>query len=100
MKCSTTSIVSLAISDHGDRCIKCLAPKVSDKNADNNLNAIETGGNMKLRSDKKFFRQTSFIVLSVSALIVVATCAYYGFNISGIGGGAFGAFVGLTISGC
>jgi hypothetical protein len=55
---------------------------------------------MKLRSDKKFFRETSFIVLSVSALIVVAACAYYGFNISGIGGATFGAFVGLTISGC
>jgi len=69
------------------------------KNADNNLNAIENGENMKLRSDKKFFRNTSF-VLCVSALIVVATCAYYGFSISGIGGAAFGAFVGLTISGC
>lgn len=94
-------MVSLAISDHGDRCIECFAPKVSDKNADNNLNAIENGGgNMKLRSDKKFFRETSFIVISVSALIVVAACAYYGFNISGIGGAAFGAFVGLAISGC
>jgi len=69
-------------------------------NADNKLNAIEKGGHMKLRSDKKFFKETSFIVLSVSALIVVATCAYSGFKISGIGGAAFGAFVGLTICAC
>jgi len=55
---------------------------------------------MKLRSDKKFFKQPSFIVLSISGLIVVATCAYSGFNISGIGGAAFGVFFGLTICGC
>jgi hypothetical protein len=55
---------------------------------------------MKLRSDEKFFKQTPFIVLSISGLIVVATCAYSGFEISGIGGAAFGAFVGLTICVC
>jgi hypothetical protein len=55
---------------------------------------------MKLRSDKKFFNQTPFIVLSVCGLIVVAACAYSGFKINGIGGAAFGAFVGLTICGC
>jgi hypothetical protein len=55
---------------------------------------------MKLRSDKKFFKETSFIVLSVSALIVVAACAYYGFKISGVGGATCGAFVGLTICQC
>jgi hypothetical protein len=58
------------------------------------------GGHMKLRSDKKFFKDTPFIVLSVSTLIVVVTCTYYGFQISGIGGAACGAFVGLTICGC
>jgi hypothetical protein len=58
------------------------------------------GGYMKLRSDKKFFRQTPFIVLSVCGLILVAVCAYSGFKINGIGGAAFGAFVGLTIWGC
>jgi hypothetical protein len=55
---------------------------------------------MKLRSDKKFFRKTPFIVLSISGLMVIISCAYYGFKISGIGGAAFGAFVGLTICGC
>jgi len=50
--------------------------------------------------DKKFYQKTSFIVLAVSAFFVVATCAYSGFNLSGISGAAFGAFVGLTISGC
>ena len=55
---------------------------------------------MKLRSDKKFFKETSFILLSITALILIVTCAYYGFKISGIGGAAFGAFVGLTISSC
>jgi hypothetical protein len=50
--------------------------------------------------DKKFYQKTSFIVLAVSAFFVVATCAYSGFNISGFSGAAFGAFVGLTISGC
>ena len=51
-------------------------------------------------SDKKFYKKTSFIVLSVLAFFVVATCAYGGFTIGGISGAAFGAFVGLTISGC
>jgi hypothetical protein len=55
---------------------------------------------MKLMSDKKFFKKAPFIVLSISGLIVVAICANYGFNISGIGGAALGAFVGLTICGC
>jgi hypothetical protein len=69
-------------------------------NADNKPNAIKKGGHMDSISDKKFYKQTSFIVLIVSAFFVVATCAYSGFNISGISGAAFGAFVGLTISGC
>jgi hypothetical protein len=55
---------------------------------------------MKSRSDKKFYQKTSFIVLSLSGLIVVVACAYSGFKVSGIAGAAFGAFVGLTISGC
>jgi hypothetical protein len=55
---------------------------------------------MKLRLDKSFFKDTPFIVLSVSTLIVVVTCTHYGFQISGIGGAACGAFVGLTICGC
>jgi hypothetical protein len=55
---------------------------------------------MDSRSNKKFYKQTSFIVLAVSAFFVVAACAYSGFNISGFSGAAFGAFVGLTISGC
>ena len=55
---------------------------------------------MKLRSDKKFFRKTPFVVLSISGLIVVVTCAYYGFKISGTGGALFGAFFGLTVCGC
>jgi len=55
---------------------------------------------MELRSDKKFFKHTQFVVLSISGLIVVAACAYSGFNISGIGGAAFGVFFGLTICGC
>jgi hypothetical protein len=55
---------------------------------------------MKLKSDKKLFKETSFIVLSISATIVVLTCAFNGYLISGLGGAAFGAFVGLTISGC
>jgi len=68
--------------------------------ADNKPNAIKNGGRMNSISDKKFYKKTSFIVLSVSAFFVVAACAYGGFNISGISGAAFGAFVGLTISGC
>jgi len=55
---------------------------------------------MKFWPDKKFFKDTPFIVLAVSTLIVVVTCTYYGFQISGIGGAAFGAFFGMTISGC
>ncbi len=55
---------------------------------------------MKLMSDKKFFKKAPLIVLSISGLIVVAICANYGFNISGIGGAVLGAFVGLTICGC
>jgi|GEM_PF-6888274 len=55
---------------------------------------------MKSRSDKKFYQKTSFVVLSLSALILVAACAYSGFKVSGIAGAAIGAFVGLTISGC
>jgi hypothetical protein len=69
-------------------------------NADNNPDAFYKGGHMKLRLDKKFFKDTPFIVLSVSTLIVVVTCTYYGFQIGGIGGAACGAFVGLTICGC
>jgi len=69
-------------------------------NADKKHNAIGYGGHMKSRSEKKFYQKTSFTVLSLSALIVVAACAYSGFNVSGIGGAAFGVFVGLTISGC
>lgn len=42
-------MVSLAISDHGDRCIECFASKVSDKNADNNLNAIQNGGEYEIK---------------------------------------------------
>ena len=57
---------------------------------------------MQLRSDKKFFRRrsTSFIFLSFSGLIVIITCAYYGFKVSGTGGALFGVFFGLTICGC
>lgn len=55
---------------------------------------------MDSKPDKKFYQNTSFIILSAAAFLVVATCAYSGFNISGIGGAAFGAAVGLTISGC
>jgi hypothetical protein len=55
---------------------------------------------MKLRSDKKFFRKTPFMVWSISGLVVITTCAYCGFKISGIGGAAIGAFVGLTICAC
>ena len=55
---------------------------------------------MKLRSDKKFFRKTPFMVLSTSGLVVIISCAYCGFKISGIGGAAFGAFIGLTICAC
>ena len=55
---------------------------------------------MKLRSDKKFFKRSPFIILFVSGLIVVAACAYSGFKISGIGGAAFGALLGLTICLC
>ena len=58
------------------------------------------GGGMDSKSNKKFYKQTSFIVLTVAAFFVVAVCAYSGFNISGFSGAAFGVFVGLTISGC
>ena len=55
---------------------------------------------MELRSDKKFFKRTPIIVLAATGLIVVVSCAYYGFKINGIGGGVFGAFIGLTICLC
>ena len=55
---------------------------------------------MKLRSDRKFYKKTPFIALSISGLMVIISCAYYGFKISGLGGAVFGAFVGLTICGC
>jgi hypothetical protein len=58
------------------------------------------GGHMETSSNKKFFKRTPFIVLFVSGLVVVASCAYYGFKLSGLGGGAFGAFIGLTICLC
>jgi hypothetical protein len=32
--------------------------------------------------------------------LVVATFAYFGFRVSGIGGATFGAFVGMTICLC
>lgn len=70
------------------------------KYTDNKPDAFDIGGYMKLRSDKKFFKKTPFIILSISGLIVVAACAHYGFKISGIGGAVVGAFVGLTICGC
>jgi len=65
-----------------------------------NLMLFNNGGHMKLRSGKKFFKDTPFIILSVSSLVVVVTCAFYGFKISGIGGAVFGALVGMTICGC
>ena len=57
---------------------------------------------MQLRSDKKFFRRrsASFLFLSFSGLILIVTCAYYGFKISGTGGALFGAIFGLTICVC
>jgi len=76
------------------------ALKYGSRSADNKPDAFENRGHMKLRSDKKFFKHTQFVVLSISGLIVVAACAYSGFNISGIGGAAFGVFFGLTICGC
>ena len=58
------------------------------------------GRHMELRSEEKYFKRTPFVVLAVSGLIVVASCAYYGFKISGVGGGVFGAVIGLTICTC
>jgi hypothetical protein len=55
---------------------------------------------MESRSGKKFFKQTPFIVNAVTGLIMVATCAYYGFKINGLSGGAIGAIIGLTICLC
>jgi len=55
---------------------------------------------MKLKSEKKSFCSVPFIVLSLSGLVMVAACAYYGFKISGTGGALFGTFIGLTIYGC
>ena len=58
------------------------------------------GAHMELRSDEKSFKQTPFVVLAVSGLILVASCAYYGFKVSGIVGGVVGAIIGLTICLC
>jgi len=55
---------------------------------------------MRLKSEKKSFWSVPFIVLSLSGLVMIAGCAYYGFKISGAGGALFGAFIGLTIYGC
>ncbi|MDJ0816836.1 MAG: hypothetical protein QNJ58_11565 [Desulfobacterales bacterium] len=55
---------------------------------------------MELRSDKKFFKQTPLLILSLSSILVIGTCAYFGFRISGIGGAAFGAFMGTIICLC
>ena len=55
---------------------------------------------MELRSDKKFFKKTPLLILSLSSLLVVTTFAYYGFRVSGIAGAAFGAFMGITICLC
>jgi hypothetical protein len=57
-------------------------------------------GNMKLKSEKKSYFSVSFVVLSLSGLVMVLGCAYYGFKISGTGGALFGALIGLTIYGC
>ena len=85
MKCPPTSLVSLDIFP---------ALKYGANLADNIPDGTNKGGHMNSIPDKKFYKQTSFIVLTVSAFLVVATCAYSGFNISGISGAAFGAFVG------
>jgi hypothetical protein len=69
--------------------------------ADNNPDTSNLpGGLMELRSDKKFFKQTPLLILSLSSLLVIGTCAYYGFRISGFGGATFGAFLGMTICLC
>lgn len=62
-----------------------------------NLIRIGNGGHMELRSDKKFFKRTSNLILIISSVIVIATCAYYGFKISGISGAGVGASIGLVI---
>jgi hypothetical protein len=55
---------------------------------------------METRTDRKFFKRAPLIVLAGSGLVVVVSCAYYGFKINGIGGGVFGALIGLTICLC
>ena len=64
------------------------------------MGRIRCGGDMKLKSEKKSYFSAPFIVLSLSGLVMVVGCAYYGFKISGTGGALFGAFIGLTIYGC
>ena len=61
---------------------------------------IIAGVAMRLKSEKKSLFSVPFIVLSVSGLVMVVACAYFGFKISGTGGALFGAFIGLTIYGC
>ena len=55
---------------------------------------------MRSTLDKKRSKRTPFVILSVSGVIVVATCVFSGYQISGIGGALCGVFVGLTIYGC
>ena len=55
---------------------------------------------MKLKSENKSYFSASFVVLSLSGLVMVVACAYYGFKVSGTGGALFGAFIGVTIYGC
>jgi hypothetical protein len=55
---------------------------------------------MRLKSEKKSYCSVPFVVLSLSGLVMVLGCAYYGFKISGTGGALFGALIGLTIYGC
>jgi len=58
------------------------------------------GGYMSKKRDPQKIKKMPLIVMSIGAFIVVATCAYYGYNIGGLGGAAVGVFFGLAITGC
>jgi len=55
---------------------------------------------MSKKRDPQKIKKMPLIVISIGAFIVVTTCAYYGYNIGGLGGAFFGVFFGLAIAGC
>jgi hypothetical protein len=95
----TCLIAKNAIDFFGPKSIPDIL-KSASINADKKLIDFDNGELMEFRLDNKFFKNKPFLLLSIPGLVMVATCAYFGYKVSGIGGALFGAFIGLTLCGC